>query len=196
MGYTHYWKQAKKATHEEWAAFATAAKAVVKAAREEVELEADIDADGIDVNGVGPESYENMVFGHGPKEFAFCKTAQRPYDVVVVALLALAKRTLPGFSWSSDGGDEAMREGDAALEKFLGSKAPPKTEVDAGLVAEILSRSSITEALQTIPFTGMGSGQGAKSVKLKDNAIVVNLGNGMGFKLKVVPVKFKKASRT
>lgn len=51
-----------------------------------------------------------MVIRRENGAWSFCKTAEKPYDRAVVTVLALAERTLPGFSWSSDGGFEAIAQ--------------------------------------------------------------------------------------
>lgn len=49
-------------------------------------------------NGVGPDSHEEFWFGQGCTDpdsgFWFCKTAEKPYDVVVAACLLAAKHHL------------------------------------------------------------------------------------------------------
>ncbi len=42
-------------------------------------------------------------------DFAFCKTARKPYDPVVVSILVAARDIAPdAIRISSDGGDEAL----------------------------------------------------------------------------------------
>lgn len=88
----------------------------------------EIDADCIALNGVQPKGdYESFVLEREPtmpdyyneqrkiKElreglFSFCKTEYRPYDAVVVSILAAAAKIAPdAFFPSSDGGAEAIK---------------------------------------------------------------------------------------
>lgn len=63
----------------------------------------------------------------GRGHFAFCKTAYKPYDVVVTALLCLAAHITEGaFKVSSDGGPADWAEGLALANKVLsGVELPP-----------------------------------------------------------------------
>jgi hypothetical protein len=62
---------------------------------------------GIDFNGVGDYSHENFYLRehfNQNEAFNFCKTAQKPYDIVVVACLATLKYHLKeSITVSSDG---------------------------------------------------------------------------------------------
>lgn len=73
---------------------------------------------GVNLNGVGDDSHEsfNLEFG---AEGDFCKTARKPYDVVVVAILTyLAAQGV--LTWSSDGDKEDHIAGGELLNKVLG----------------------------------------------------------------------------
>lgn len=75
----------------------------------------------IALNGRRPHDYESFMLGKEPPNlFAdrqasdgiadFCKTEYRPYDAVVVSILAVACRVAPdAITVSSDGGDKAIR---------------------------------------------------------------------------------------
>lgn len=69
-------------------------------------------------NGIGDLGHETFYLpgpdavidsSHDPK-WDFCKTARKPYDVVVVAVLEAA-RSLGLLRWNSDGGAEAHKQG-------------------------------------------------------------------------------------
>lgn len=71
-------------------------------------------------NGKGDEdSHETFAFPpEGP--FTFCKTASKPYDIVVVACLAVAKDCLSSMiDISSDGDRGKWEEGVALASKIL-----------------------------------------------------------------------------
>ena len=110
MGYTHYWKH-KGITPGDWADLTRDARSIVGVASS-VKIAGGMgfskpkfDADGIWLNGtnVNDESYETFLLTHNASEFEFCKTGQRPYDVVVTAILLRAALTIPDFNVSSDG---------------------------------------------------------------------------------------------
>ena len=75
----------------------------------------------IALNGRRPDDYESFVLGKEPPPpppyrqesdalSGFCKTEYRPYDAVVVSILAVAQKVAPGaIVVSSDGGSAAIR---------------------------------------------------------------------------------------
>ena len=58
--------------------------------------------DQVRFNGVGEDGHETFHLIFGSEEYEFCKTAQKPYDVYVVAVLAAIEYWY-GFNWTSDG---------------------------------------------------------------------------------------------
>lgn len=91
----------------------------------EVGTRPEFTADYIALNGVNPdESYETFRLERAPKPsewetpaeikkngiFSCCKTEYRPYDPVVVSILAAAIKIAPkAITATSDGGDEAIK---------------------------------------------------------------------------------------
>lgn len=75
----------------------------------------------IALNGKVPFDYESFVLDKAPRTpladrqnpdalTGFCKTEYRPYDAVVVSILAVARQVAPeAITVSSDGGDKAIR---------------------------------------------------------------------------------------
>ena len=115
MGYTHYWKKADPILTKNWEAFTLRVKYILKTAIEDgyrLQLEFDDDKPPlvgrftVRFNGVGADGHETFMLNRHKEDFAFCKTAEKPYDTVVVAILVVAEVYLPGFEWSSDGDDE------------------------------------------------------------------------------------------
>ena len=122
MGYTHYWRQSRSFTDDEWTRLTKFAKRLFPAAEDQ-----HIIITGWDGSG-GPEVGGNYISFNGnpshetcklmrvptvryeqEEHFAFCKTACKPYDIVVVTLLATAKAIAPdAIHISSDGGPEAF----------------------------------------------------------------------------------------
>lgn len=112
MGYTHYWKNTDAPTPE----FIAAVRKVIAASPVKLAnlmgtegTQPEVTADRVAFNGCGDDAYESFVF-EGGKEFEFCKTARRSYDVVVTAVLALVAHF--GLAEvSSDGGAEEWTPG-------------------------------------------------------------------------------------
>lgn len=110
MGYTHYWKQTKNFSTSDW-------KAITDFTRKAIKLSGVKIADGfgegapnitdkrIWINGTGNEGHETFFISKtGLTDFEFTKTAQKPYDAVVVAILLYIRENYPAkFEVSSDG---------------------------------------------------------------------------------------------
>lgn len=110
MGYTHYWEGRAKATPEILDAIsAVIAKSGVPIRGGFGKGEPEVNADRIWLNGdeSTDDDYETFLVNFDDPEWTFCKTARRPYDTVVVAILTLLAEANPDtFSWSSDGDAE------------------------------------------------------------------------------------------
>ena len=123
MGYTHYWyRNSGEVTTEQWQQICrdfTAMKNVLEKTKGvEVRFEYDQDIqpfvgmEYIRFNGIGEDGHETMVLERDPtnrgnltdRPFSFCKTAYKPYDALVTALLISAEANAPG-AWEirSDG---------------------------------------------------------------------------------------------
>lgn len=60
----------------------------------------------VSFNGVEDDSYDTCRLTPGYTGFDFCKTAQKPYDRIVVDILKLARKYNPSIKLSSDGGPQ------------------------------------------------------------------------------------------
>ena len=115
-GYTHYWEH-DGFDDSTWDKLKREAKTIIqKAIRDGVELagpfgdgKPQITSYEIALNGAGKDSYETFRLTKSPQEFEFTKTAQRPYDPVVVSILAAAKKLNKSFKPRSDGGPGAIK---------------------------------------------------------------------------------------
>lgn len=115
MGYTHYWNVREDTPSRKLIGAAQQMLRVVEATTVPLgawdgntEFAPDLNnlIDGsIRFNGVKEDAHETFIFGAMSREkylgigpegwaFAFCKTAQKPYDVVVVACLLVAQKEL------------------------------------------------------------------------------------------------------
>lgn len=120
MGYTHYWTPGRSLTETEWAEVCTDFKALFRAAMDYqggyIALSSTgdygalptIGADAITFNGVdlgahGDQSHEPFQITRERGEWAFCKTANKPYDTVVVAALIYLASVTESHAPTSDG---------------------------------------------------------------------------------------------
>lgn len=117
MGYTHYWRNESGITIEQWQRIASDARRVIELARPIIQREYNdygppaVDDEVIIFNGIGADGHETFWFTKGSHSFAFCKTALKPYDRVVCAVLAIAKKHAPRLSVSTDGDWGDWQEG-------------------------------------------------------------------------------------
>lgn len=118
MGHSHYIRGSGIITKKVFAELTRYAKAICDEAETNlgIPLEKSFKA-GIEINGVGEDSCENLSLAQLMDSFSFCKTYQRPYDIVVVAVLE-AGWQLGAFEWSSDGNDEENAPGIALFGKI------------------------------------------------------------------------------
>ncbi len=140
MGYTHYWntKRTDNQVHELdqmlWTKkFVPLVKQIFKLAAEDGIVLADGNGtpgtrpkatkDEIVFNGAEPNMYETCVVKRSGMDFEFCKTAHRPYDTVVVAVILAAKQIFgDNFSWSSDGEGPDFQDGRDLLNRAVDSQ--------------------------------------------------------------------------
>jgi len=115
MGYTHYFGSDREFTASEWEKLTLATRKVLRVAQDNlgIALSKDydknsppvVDDEHIWFNGHGAEGHETFsIHKSGGRDF--CKTARKPYDAPVVAILLLADKICPAFSWASDGDGE------------------------------------------------------------------------------------------
>jgi hypothetical protein len=109
MGYTHYWDN-PGFTDEQWKAARLHAAKILPASSIPVQFEYDDDQlplfndNLIRFNGVEGDGHETFYLEKTPsRSFGFCKTAQKPYDEIVVAMLVMLSEVNLKFTWSSDG---------------------------------------------------------------------------------------------
>lgn len=122
MGYTHYFEQMKPAEPAAWQAICDDFRKMMATALLSqplpIQREAEdagqprVDDTYIIFNGIGNNGHETMVLQRYGREFQFCKTARKPYDRVVTALLILADFHSPN-TWlvTSDGEPDDWQEG-------------------------------------------------------------------------------------
>lgn len=121
MGYTHYWNQSRNVTKTAWAEISTDIGRILAHAKAvgiplgnfagEAGTSPSFDADGISFNGLDEDAHETFCLArerdltaHNPS-FNFCKTAYKPYDVVVAAILCYLESCHRQFFTASSDGD-------------------------------------------------------------------------------------------
>jgi hypothetical protein len=137
MGYTHYWDITKISQHS--ARFTKAVGDMAKVIRNSpVPLAGPLGTGKpklaktyVSFNGATPNDYESFLF---PDQDGFCKTAKEPYDVVVIACLAIAKDVFgEEIRVRSDGGGEDWDEGVRLASSVLGREIDNPIEPRRGL---------------------------------------------------------------
>lgn len=130
MGYTHYLTVSKaEIDAKTWEQITDDVKAIVGKSPvllvreyDRVDEKPEINGEVIAFNGPGEDGHETFwvsrVNDRAPRykgdnpRWSFCKTAQKPYDVVVTAILAYLASVWPNlYSVTSDGDQEEWRDG-------------------------------------------------------------------------------------
>lgn len=108
MGYTHYWNNSEF-PQDEWNNILADAKALIAAADIALCRFGDdndspaLDSEGIILNGWKDEGHETFALSRYTDD-EFCKTAAKPYDLLVASILAVAADRSDHIAVSSDGG--------------------------------------------------------------------------------------------
>ena len=128
MGYTHYWEFNGSHTPEQLSSAIAACNKIVRKTKVRLGDWAggrkgpDLRKDLCRFNGYGDDAHET--FSLSPETamgFQFCKTAYKPYDLVVVACLVALKHHLGGaVNVTSDGENYDWEEGVALCNEVLG----------------------------------------------------------------------------
>jgi hypothetical protein len=92
MGYTHYWELNNGIEKSSWDKFFEGATKIIQTAKDAgIGIEDDSKPELICINGIGKNSHETFHISSEDVGFNFCKTAFKPYDPVVTAILIHAK---------------------------------------------------------------------------------------------------------
>lgn len=139
MGYTHYFSSQRNFTDAEWAALTSITRKIVLSVKNSIPLafECDdentpplIDNEQIRFNGVGDDGHETFIVSKKhSSDFNFCKTAQKPYDEVVVAVLCAANSIAPSALDISSDGDAGCWKNGCALAAGFGIASIPKNVI-------------------------------------------------------------------
>jgi hypothetical protein len=135
MGYTHYWETSETIPADMWACCVKDACKLVAAAKaeritlwheyDEPRSKPAVNLKHIWFNGAGDNGHETFAFDHQPTDFTFCKTARKPYDTVVCAILAcIAEHTAGIVTVTSDGDTDDWQPGLDFAARVLGRVVP------------------------------------------------------------------------
>lgn len=116
MGYTHYWTLENGIEQADWNKFLEGARKIIETAKDAGILIEDNSA-GVSIyfNGVGRDAHETFVITSEDTGFSFCKTAEKPYDTVVTAILIHLKQSLGSKVVVTSDGDWSDWEGGQLL---------------------------------------------------------------------------------
>lgn len=142
MGYTHYFKQNKPVSDEQWNAFEKDAKVVIDHVQNKLGIVLiSNDSNGVIINNErinlnGDESrdldHETFFLEKDYKEFNFCKTARKPYDLAVCSLLLLAHEHMNGHhDIGSDGNFDEWQDAMELNAKLFGYAYKLPTKIDS-----------------------------------------------------------------
>jgi hypothetical protein len=116
MGYTHYYNHTGIPA-KEWGTLIKHARTILDLCG--VPTEHEIGEAGIIINGIGEGGHEPFILTPKPIEFQFCKTAQKPYDLPVTAILCVAEYVC-GVHVRSDGDAPDWAAGLALARRVFG----------------------------------------------------------------------------
>lgn len=151
MGYTHYFQQKKPVNDEQWAAFQHDAEILLNYIKKETDIVLESNDDnGILINDQrvnlnGDSScdldHETFYLEKDYRDFNFCKTARKPYDLVVCALLLLAHKHMPQHhDIGSDGSLAEWKEAMRLNAKLFNDAYHLPREVESSLEVEELEK--------------------------------------------------------
>lgn len=129
MGYTHYWTVTKTPDLPARQRLAADVAELIDRLGIDVAFEFDkpstrpvVSADMIRFNGIGEAGHETFMLDWTDPRGDFCKTARKPYDLLVAATLLLARYYTAGqqaFSFSSDGESADFEEARRRIDQIL-----------------------------------------------------------------------------
>lgn len=140
MGYTHYYRREERLDEETFKLFAKDVKRIMQMAKTlkirlagaggEVKTKPIVEDDLICFNGYRSKAHETLLISRIKTRrnldsgdaliFDFCKTARKPYDKIVVAVLVAFKHHFPNSRISSDGDEEAFELGKNICQLLFG----------------------------------------------------------------------------
>lgn len=106
MGHTNYWQGQADATPEllgQIQALFDSTDIPLANGHGDAGTKPFVNSEMVFFNGSGDDMAETFYVKFGADDWGFCKTYERPYDQIVVAVLVLIEQANPGtFSWHAD----------------------------------------------------------------------------------------------
>ena len=100
MGYTHYWRVPNEPDADTFKVWGKEVDTIINACADVAPVhDVDLTDDLVFFNG----GHETFVVARVARDFKFCKTARKPYDLVVTACLLRLQEHFPEIDVSSDG---------------------------------------------------------------------------------------------
>lgn len=131
MGYTHYWNLKKKPSNykEGWLNVQLDIQKILRVKSNDIILRGgdgssspEFTNEFICFNGDGSKGLDHETFYFdGVTDFSFCKTARKPYDLIVCLILISLKNNIEGFDFSSDGDKDEWEEIFEFYETHIGN---------------------------------------------------------------------------
>lgn len=162
MGYSHYWNVRSSLTEEEFTDLQLSFMKLKKQAKctiepekvcgwisyfiHESEKEPLAHQDAICFNGVDDDRYETFMLVNSQREFNSCKTAERPYDEMVTAVLLYAAAQYP--KWITVRTDGAPQDWQAAID-LIAATFDEQLTIDVNDKAEIVITDVNPTSLET-----------------------------------------------
>lgn len=153
MGYTHYWGFKRLPVGDEWQQIRDVTAEIVLFIRDQTTIvlsggdhhpKPEISLEHIWINGSLDESYEDFILSPEDTGYNFCKTAQKPYDLAVSAILQAISMKLPDvFNFTSDGDSTDLASGkvlaEAAVAGNLNAEGTQSALKSLGLLSRMNS---------------------------------------------------------
>lgn len=164
MGFTHYFKQNKPVSDQQWQAFKQDAQVVIDHAQKNLKIVLmSNDSNGVllndeRVNLNGDERYdldhETFYLEKDYRDFNFCKTARKPYDLVVCSLLLLAHEHMPNHhDIDSDGSFDEWQDAMELNAKLFGRAYKLPEGVDSSDEVREYEQELATKYAKTVKTT-------------------------------------------
>ena len=118
MGYTHYWKS-ENLDEKQFNKAINRMRLVLEKQKNILNMPKKKSKDSLLFNGLDDDAHEDFFLALN-RDFNFCKTARKPYDIPVVACLCILEHFCPNAEVSSDGHPDEWLDGLLLARKATG----------------------------------------------------------------------------
>lgn len=136
MGYTHYWRANREFTDKEWHRICQDFRYCLAGMPNGIRIDdqeggpAIVDGEKIWFNGAGDEGCETFALLRAPRDFQFCKTRRKPYDLMVQACLLIARHHSTAITVTSDGDNDEWAAARGFVKMACGYDPGPLYEAE------------------------------------------------------------------